>query len=350
MWQMYNKLGLSVYVSTFDTQMDMLEKLKGSGYYVFTSFHIQEEFNDSYVMKAKEMCQRLKELGFLIIGDVSPKTLKMFEQPSILDFAKEMNLDILRLDYGFEENEILEIAKTYPISFNASTEDVSLAEKILESGRSVFALHNFYPRPETGLDDNYFTHINNRLKEAGIKVLSFIPGDEVKRASIYEGLPTLEKHRKIPPYIAYLDLTVNFKVDGIFVGDIKISETQSNLIASYIKDKVISIPVDFTLEYHYLYDKIFTIRVDSPQTIMRLQESREYSCDGEKQKPYNCIERAVGSITMDNLEYGRYSGEIQVVRNPLPRDKRVNIIGTIKGEYLKIMECVKNGEKIRFVR
>lgn len=347
---MYNKLGLSVYVSTFDTQMDMLEKFKGSGYYVFTSFHIQEEFNDTYLTKSKQMCNWLKEKGFQIIADVSPKTLSIFEQDSIIAFAKEMNIDVLRLDYGFTEEEILHVAKYYPISFNASTDDVSVAKKILEMGTEVFALHNFYPRPETGLDDHFFNHMNTKLQEAGIKVLAFIPGDETKRAPIHEGLPTLEKHRNIPPYIAYLDLAINFSVEGIFVGDVKISDQQSNLIASYLKEGIISIPVDFPQGYSYLYNEVFTIRVDSPRAIMRLQESREYSCDGERQQPYNCIERTIGSITMDNIKYGRYSGEIQIVRENLAQDERVNVIGNIKPEYLRIMYCVKNTKKIRFVK
>ncbi|MCR1900295.1 MupG family TIM beta-alpha barrel fold protein [Irregularibacter muris] len=349
---MFKQLGLSIYLFSFEAQREMLERFKGSGCYVFTSFHMQEEFSKmkDYCTKAKEMCIWLKKREFKIIGDVSSKTLEFFQYDSIVQFARDFNLDILRLDYGFSQEEMLAIAKEYPISFNPSTEDEVIARKVLDTGTEVFALHNFYPRSETGLDGETFHQINKSLKDLGIKILAFIPGDEIKRTPIYEGLPTLEKHRNIPPYVAFLDLVTNYDVDSIFVGDIKISKAQSHLIDTYLKDRIISIPVEFSSAYQYLYDQVFTIRVDSPQWIMRLQESREYSCDGEKQQPYNCIFREKGAITMDNVGYKRYSGEIQILRQSFPQDSRVNVIGRIDNDYLDIMQCVKNREKIRFIK
>ena len=42
-----------------------------------------------------------------------------------------------------------------------------------------------------------------------------------------------------------------------------------------------------------------------------------------------CLPRDRGVITMDNREYGRYSGEIQLIRASLPADPRVNVIGRL---------------------
>ncbi|NLY45383.1 MAG: DUF871 domain-containing protein [Tissierella sp.] len=350
--KMLNQLGLSVYISTFDRQKEMLERFQGRGYYVFSSFHWQEEFNDmdNYCIKAKEICKWLKDRKFKIIGDVSLKTLEFFKYSSIIEFAKDMGIDVLRLDYGFSREEILAISKEYPISFNPSTEDENIAKKILEAGAEIYALHNFYPRPETGLDPEGFMDINHKLKALGIKTLAFIVGDEMKRGPIYEGLPTLEKHRYIPPYVAFIDLATNYEVDGIFLGDVKISEIQGDLISDYIRERIINIPVDFLSNYQYLYDQVFTIRPDSPRTTMRLQESREYSCDGEKQQPFNSIVREKGAITMDNIGYKRYSGEIQILRRRFPQDDRVNVIGKLNSNYLSLMDCAKNGGQIRFKR
>jgi hypothetical protein len=349
---MFNKFGISLYLSSFDTQRDMLEQLLGSEYFVFTSFHIQEELNnlDHFKSKTKQMCKWLNDKGFRIIGDVSPKTLQFFEYNNIISFANDMHLDVLRLDYGFNDEEILKIAKEFPIAFNASTVDEALVKKVIQVESDVFALHNFYPRPETGLDDLLFNTFNMKLNDLGIKVMAFIPGDEVKRGPIFEGLPTLEKHRQLPPYVAFLDLAINHNIDSIFVGDIKISDIQLNLIKKYMKDGIINIPVKFDQNYQYLEDQIFTIRVDSPRSIMRLQESREYSCNGDIQKPYNCLNRQMGSITMDNIGYKRYTGEIQIIRETLPLDTRVNVIGNIEPKYLYLMECIKNGRKIKFIR
>ena len=350
MLQTSNRLGISVYVSTFDTQKDMLENLKGSGYYVFTSFHIQEEFNDEYILKAKAMCNWLNANNYKVLADVSHKTQDFFGYDDIAGFAKDMGISILRLDYGFSEEEMLNVSKRFSVSFNASIVEPDLALKILNHGNEVFGMHNFYPRPETGLDDELFKSINNELRKLGSKVFAFIPGDKIKRGPIYGGLPTLEKHRGIPPFVAYLDLAINHMIDGIFVGDIMISDQQFQLIKEYIETGAICIPVNFKAEYEYLYNQSFTIRIDSPAPIMRLQESREFSCTGKEEQPFNTTHRNVGSITMDNKLYGRYSGEIQIVRHNLPQDNRVNVIGEIQPEYQDVMNCIKNGKKIKFIK
>jgi uncharacterized protein len=268
---MFNPLGFSIYLSSFEDQKEMLKKFSGSGNYIFTSFHIQEEFHSlkDYTSRAEEMCKWLKSREFKIIGDISKKTLELFQIDSILEFAKHMDIDVLRIDYGFSEKEILDIAREYPISFNPSTEDEVIAKKILQTGTKLFGLHNFYPRPETGLDVDQFRGINNRLKDLDIELLAFIPGDEKKRRPIFEGLPTLESHRNIPPYISFLDLKINHHMDGIFVGDIELSNIQIDLILNYIKDNIISIPIKFLEGFEYLYGEVFTIRIDSPKKLIK---------------------------------------------------------------------------------
>ncbi|WP_353893103.1 MupG family TIM beta-alpha barrel fold protein [Proteinivorax hydrogeniformans] len=343
-----NSLGFAVYVSTFEQQKPILEKLTGSNAYVFTSFHIQEEFNNSYTLKAKQMCSWLSKKGFAIMGDVSPKTLEQFGHDSILDFAQHMGLSALRLDYGFDKEEIIKAYDKFSIIINASVEDSSIVE-VVSPKQEVFAMHNFYPRPETGLDSEQFDSINQGYKKKGGKVLAFIPGDDVKRGPLYEGLPTLEKHRYISPYEAYLDLAINYKIDGICVADVRLSNRQLELIQSYISKGVISIPTQLTLEHEYLYDTVFTIRLDSPKSVKRLQESREYSCSGKTVQPNNCIFRETGSITMDNKLYGRYSGEIQILKTDLSKDEKVNVIGVVDEKYKNILKCIKNGAKIKFI-
>lgn len=347
---MFNQLGRSVYVSTIERQKDRLLQMGVKGSYVFTSFHIQEELDNNYIDRAKALCDFLKVSGFFIIADVSPKTLKFFDYKDISCFAYDMGLDVLRIDYGFNLEEMLAIDDKFGIAFNASTVNHIEAKALVDAGKQVYAMHNYYPRPETGLDDEYYKSVNQALKSIGVKVLAFIPGDEIKRGPIGAGLPTLEKHRYNPPYIGYLDLAVNFNTDGIFVGDVQLSDKQESLIRDYCRDGVIVIPAELNSGYEYLYGKKFTIRIDSPAALMRLQESREYSCEGTLQEPKNCIVRSRGAITMDNKNYGRYSGEIQIIRQGLPQDDKVNVIGHIAEQYISIIYCIKNGASIRLER
>lgn len=45
------------------------------------------------------------------------------------------------------------------------------------------------------------------LKEMGIKLAAFISGDRTRRGPLAKGLPTLEAHRDLPPYVQYHELT-----------------------------------------------------------------------------------------------------------------------------------------------
>lgn len=44
-----------------------------------------------------------------------------------------------------------------------------------------------------------------------------------------------------------------------------------------------------------------------------------------------------------------YSGEIQIMRENYIKDERVNVIGQIVEEYIPMVDCIKNGDRIRFV-
>ncbi|MBM7539884.1 MupG family TIM beta-alpha barrel fold protein [Amphibacillus cookii] len=345
---MHKPLGFSIYISSFDQQKAMLEPLTGSRSAIFTSFHIMEEVDQTYHVKAKQMCQWLADRQFQIIADVSPKTLELFDYPDMVSFAQAMHISALRLDYGFDQSEIEQIAKLFPLVFNASTLN-GQALPILENRLSLSAMHNFYPRPETGLDPDLFQTINQTIIKQDIEVIAFIPGDQQLRGPIGEGLPTLEHHRGWPPYVALVDLIKNYQVTSIFVGDIVLSDQQLALIQTFLEDDVIQLPVTFLEGNYDLYEQIFTIRVDSPKGLMRLQESRGYASLGDRKRPNNCIERKCGYITMDNEKYQRYSGEIQIMREDHRQDQRVNVIGEIDKAYHPLVNGIKNGDRIKFI-
>lgn len=60
---------------------------------------------------------------------------------------------------------------------------------------------------------------NNLLKKEGLHTSAFVVGDLVKGFPIYEGLPTVERHRDMNPYIAAIELLHEAKVDNVFIGD-----------------------------------------------------------------------------------------------------------------------------------
>lgn len=341
---MPNLLGYSVYLTSFERQRDQLEANADSGAPVFLSLHMSEEFSDDYCQKAEQTCHWLDRHGYRMIADVSVKTVTQFGESDLIALAKRLGLSALRVDYGFSTEQLTALAAQMPIVLNASTTDPECAAGIARAaGTRVLAMHNFYPRPETGLDVAFFQKRTRALQAAGLKVFAFIPGDEELRGPINEGLPTLERHRGLPPSACYTDLAERFSTDGIFVGDPGISRREQERIQRFRRHGVLELPAELESSYTSLYGRVFTCRPDSPAWTIRFAESREYSCFGSLVNPCSCLPRVRGSITVDNDNYGRYSGELQLMRSNQPADGRVNVIGKVKHPYLLTADCVQNG-------
>ena len=345
-----NPLGHSLYLSTFTAQCPALRGLADSGAPIFLSLHISEEFDDTYCRRAEEVCRFLWENGFRTIADVSRKTLQQFGCQDLVVLAKKLHLWALRIDFGFSMEEIAAFAEKIPIVLNASTITAADAAAIGSKGQLVMAMHNFYPRPETGLDEDYLRKTTQMLQEAGLNVLAFIPGDQQKRGPVFEGLPTLEAHRNCLPSAAFVDLKLGYGMDEIFVADPGLSEKEQQRIDRFCREGILSIPAQLEAGWEELYDRVFTCRVDSPKWMVRFLESRVYSCQGREIQPSNCAARKRGTITIDNLRYGRYSGEIQLLRQDFKADERVNVIGSVSENAHLLLNHIQGGTKFMLVR
>lgn len=342
--------GFSVYLSSFDRQTEMLERSAGTGASVFLSLHISEEFGPGYCEKAQEVCRFLADRGYQTIADVSRKTMDAFDETDLAGLAGRLGVWGLRVDYGLDEDEICALAARLPVVLNASTTTAESAARIAAAGNTVMAMHNFYPRPETGLDDDFFRSSTLAFRAAGLKVLTFIPGDEVLRGPLSLGLPTLERHRGLPPSACLADFATHFEVDGVFVGDISVTVREQERMRVFSQEGIVQLPATLYGRYQKLYGQVFTCRADSPAWLVRFAESREYSTIGEPVPPANCVERLRGTITLDNADYGRYSGEIQIIRRDLPADSRVNVIGAVPEAYHLLADCIRNGTKFVLTR
>ena len=347
---MLKTLGRSVYLTQFEEQRASLSAFAAGGAPVFISLHISEEFDADYCARVQQMCHFLAEKGWRILADVSEKTVRQFGCSDLAALAQQLHLWGLRLDYGFSLDEMCALAQKMPIAVNASTTTPETARQLAAGGGTVIAMHNFYPRPETGLDPEFLRDSTAALQAEGLKVYGFIPGDELLRGPLYRGLPTLEDHRTAAPSAAFVDLAVRYGLDGIFAGDPGVSETEQQRIHHFCTTGEICLPVALRPGYQTLYDRTFTCRPDSPKTLVRYQESRLYSCFGSTVQPDNCTERRRRCVTMDNIGYGRYSGEIQLVRADLPADEKVNVIGEVPAEYDLLLDCIRRGKTFRMVK
>ena len=218
--------GRSIYLSDLESDFFAIEDNVDI---YFTSLHIMEEFSEDYGKRVKKLLENLSKEGKKVMVDISSRGLEALEYNSLEQFAMETGVYMVRCDFGIKEEEMLKASKYCALAVNASTLDYRVAAKLREAGAEVWAVHNFYPRPETGLDEEYFLERNCCLKELGIKTAAFITGDVRKRGPLKEGLPTLEHHRDLPPYLQYLQMTERYHMDMVLVGDPGLSEEQMKL-------------------------------------------------------------------------------------------------------------------------
>ena len=205
---MLKTLGRSVYLTQFEEQRASLSAFAAGGAPVFISLHISEEFDAAYCARVQEMCDFLSAQGWRILADVSEKTIRQFGCADLTALAKRLHLWGLRLDYGFSVEQMCALAQQLPVAVNASTTTPEVARQLAAGGGTVIAMHNFYPRPETGLDPEFLRESTAALQAEGLQVYGFIPGDALLRGPLYAGLPTLEAHRTAAPSAAFADLAL----------------------------------------------------------------------------------------------------------------------------------------------
>ena len=345
---MADALGFSVYLSTFKEQWPVLSGWAHREAPIFLSLNMGK--GDADIQEAEKICLTLHNAGFRVIADVSTETCELFGEKDLTALAQRLKLWALRIDYGFSTEQIRDMAQIMPIVLNASTTDPLSARTVFYGGKQVFALHNFYPRPETGLDGDMLLETTRNLQNAGIKVQAFIPGDSLLRGPIYEGLPTLEKHRGVLPSAAFADLCLTYRMDDIFVGDPGISQKEQQRIGLFCEKGILSVPADLTENYQWLYDVDFTCRIDSPRRLIRLEESRTTYKPETAPQELGADARPRGTITIDNAAYGRYAGEIQILRGDFPAEARVNVIGRVPENAFLLLDLIRGGQKFRLVR
>ena len=101
--------------------------------------------------------------------------------------------------------------------------------------------------------------------------MAFIPGDAEKRGPLYEGLPTLEKHRNMRPLEAYLELVQDCGVDKVLIGDISASLKSMQEVASASRGIIPLRYKSFITDKEVLkvVEQVHTNRLDPARDVIR---------------------------------------------------------------------------------
>ena len=349
-----DSFGISVFFGmnqTLEQNSNYLKLAREIGYTkLFTSLHIPESNSAVLVREARLLLQMAKELGFVVTADISPHTWQQFGISTTQ--LVQIGLDILRIDYGIGPAQIRELARStgLGIEVNASTMTENNLEQIFDTGieRSrLSACHNYYPRPETGISYELFVERSKVFTAKNVPVAAFIPGLTNPRGPVFAGLPTLEKHRNMCSIGAARQLRASGYIDTIIWGDPLVSEAELLAVAELPQSgsEPLCLRMHFLGENRPEMDWIWTLphtnRLDSSAMVVRSQESRTLC--SHRVAPQTAEARRRGDVTIDNSNYGRYMGELQIVLQDLPADERVNIVGRIDSEDLCLLDCVHPG-------
>lgn len=350
-YNLNKKLGVDYMINNFETGMSVFlgsdieyisqimdKTLELGGKYIFTSLNYLEENLDFEVLKQTVALANKKGLSMII--DVDDLSIRKFN----IEEIKKSGNAYLRIDFRITEDEIIAFSKSFPIVLNASIispEELKRLEmRGLEKDKTLIC-HNYFPKPDTGMDLEKIREINKMFHEFGCKVISFVPGDLVQRGPLYKGLPTVEDHRSMRFLRAVLEC---LKVDSdiVLVGDIDISKAAvddlKRLNKGYLQARG-TVPKE-------LKDTIFYDRKDAAKKLIR-DTSFRGKIDLTDKKISETTEFTRGDIMFTTGEFDRYFGEIEIAKEEIKSKERV-LIGRVHIADLWMLDYVtdKIGIKI----
>ncbi|KRE10255.1 hypothetical protein ASE46_01430 [Bacillus sp. Root239] len=333
-------IGISFYLNDKNAKKRLIEASECGVTRAFTSLHIPEETGD-LAERAKELLHVARDCGISVYADVSKYTPVHLGIESLMSLSS-LGVSGIRLDDGFSVEETLSLANEFYIAVNVSTLSKQEIETLLSAGlhhHQLLAWHNFYPRPETGLEETFFQQQTDLFNELRIPVCAYIPGEGEKRGPIYQGLPTREKDRNRCPFTSAVDL-YRCGVAEVYIGDPYAASSLLKRLVQYQENRIIPLRIRSP---HI--EGTYSVRPDVSRDVLRLVDTRSV----KPVPPFHTVERGIGAITMDNDGYGRYRGEVQIAKTNLPANANVNVIGYVIEEDHELLSLVKPGQKLELI-
>lgn len=316
---------------------------------VFTSLHIPEDDPQQLLINLKQLGQLTKAHNIELMADISIDGLNRLgidlNQEESIQQLSELGITGIRMDYGISNKIIAEVSQQLSVGLNASTltdEDVYELKQYQANFSNMELWHNYYPRPETGLSETYFTSLNQKWQDLGIKIAAFTPGDAHLRGPLHQGLPTLEIHRGKHPLYAAIDLLRNYHCEIACIGDEGLLESTKQQFKAYLQEKKFLLHVEIVNSTNQaLFIGTHTNRLDDARDVIRSQEARFKEVPTIV--PHLTTDRKKGSVTLDNQLYLRYMGELQLTKVDLPSDEKVNVVAEVIQADKDLIDCILPG-------
>ncbi|MBR0137304.1 MAG: DUF871 family protein, partial [Erysipelotrichaceae bacterium] len=352
-------IGISLYLDYMPVEQccRLIDQASSLGYTdIFTSFNFEEytfpgKRNDSKGDRRK-LFDYAAGRNMVFHVDITRNLLiSMGGRPEDLSCFMEIGIPVIRLDGGFSDDEITVMTKnSLGIMIEDNLANYPLIERTLEAVKEkgnldqYSACLNFYPRNDTGLDIDEAVKAAENLKKAGCQTGAFIGSlySPTQMNSTSRATPSIEAHRYLPADIQLAELLCTGAFDFILFGDSepRCDELHScaHVLECY-KEGYVEIPCWFDDIDPDIIARIkditFLSRIDRSAKVIRGTQSR-----GIVMKPYNTIERNPLTITLDNDTSNQYTGELQIVLEPLPAERFINVIGYVRPYAARLLKHI----------
>lgn len=326
---------------------------------IFTSIHLPEISVEEQLEFLYFVSELSKKYNIDLTADIGGKYIsELIKNKEALKKMQDIKLDFIRLDYGYKHDEVEYLNKALKLKgfvINASiyTDKESKIEIdfIRSLNKEVRACHNFYPREESGLDEELTIYQKDIFDKLNVPIYYCIPSLKHPRGPIYKGLPTLEEHRGKDITYVTLDLLNTYDAKAYMFSDEFYEEKDFDDFNDVVEHNLINITVK---TYDSFYDRLVyrdhQFRYDSNKYFLRSQSSRQMAEFSEKIEPKNCVERKRGVITLDNIKNERYSGELQVVLIDAEANEKINVVGEVEINDLAKLNYYRNGYIYKFIK
>lgn len=328
----------------------------------FTSLQMPEADIPSSLNDFRAIGRLGEQMGLQIMADVHPIVFKRIGG-SLQDFSsfRELGISSIRLDAGFSDEEVRQVISTAEqfgmgVVLNASpATDANLARlsKLGIPLKNTVACHNYYPRVETGLSRPFVARQAEILHAHGSTVMGFVASQKHHRYMTYEGLPTLECHRYTEPGRAAQELLTLGWCDHVYIGDQTEDQAELKSILQAAQDPclVLRIRLNPFVQEAEKSVALSGSHVHLPQDFELVHRAR-----GDRQRlnrptilpQKDAMKRPRGTVTVDNILYPRFAGELQITRVDLGPDIRTNVVGWVLDDDLTKLNDLQPRVRFRF--
>lgn len=236
----------------------------------------------------------------------------------------------------FPDKLVAKLSKSMPVAINAAKITIDQLADLKEYNAAfdhLIAAYNYFPEPETGIDADWFKKKNQWFKQQKLPVMAFVSGQGQDRTS-------LEELRGQNPLAAIMRLK-ELGCDNCYLGDV-ISQEMVASFNSYLKSQTIILHLQNPVAS--LTDKIWTVTPEVAQEIIRLNEKDDLI----PTTPLPSQERLRGAVTINNDQYGEFSGEIKINKKNLVANSKINLLAQIKDTDLGLLNYLDDRYKIIF--